>query len=193
MKPRIPQSEIYSTAIKLFAEKGYEKTTMNDIAEDLSVTKSNLYLYAENKKNLYENAIRFGLTRWHLAVNEKVKKTVGIEAKFRTLCFSAYNYLKEEGNLRKLLHRDQSIFPINSEDDRFSDINYTAMTILEDLIIEGMQQKVFRKVDHNRAARYIYSVYIMFIIKTYVKDDTTTDDNLLDTAVELNLNGLLIR
>ena len=192
MKRRIPQSEIYSTAIKLFAEKGYEKTTMESIAESLSVTKSNLYLYATNKKDLYENAIRYGLTGWHQAVNEKVKKTLGIEDKFKTLCFSAYNYLKEENNLRKLLHMDQSIFPINAEDDRFSDINYTAMTILDDLILEGMEQKIFRKVDHKEVARYIFSVYIMFIIKAYVKDDTTADDNLLETAVELNLNGLLL-
>lgn len=193
MKPRKPQSKIYQTAIKKFAEEGFEKTTMDNIAEAASMTKGNLYRYASNKKDLYENAIRYGLTQWHQAVEAEISEIENIEERFKTLCFTSYNHLKEEEDLRKLLHMDQSIFPINSEDDRFADINNTAMTILEDLIIEGIEQKIFRAVDHSKVARYIYSVYIMFIIKTYVKDDTTTDDSLLEAAVELNLNGLLMR
>lgn len=192
MKPKKPQSKIYSTAISLFAAGGYEKTTMDDIAESLSMTKGNLYLYACGKKNLYENSIRYGLKKWMKTVLIEVKKADSAEEKFKILCTTAWNYLKEDTNLRKIIQQDHSIFPIKTDDDRFSDINVTAMRVLEDVIREGVKDGTFREVNPEQAARYIYSIYIMFIIKTFVQDDSTADDSLFDTAVDFNLNGLLI-
>ena len=193
MKPKKPQSEIFDTAIRHFAESGYDKTTMEAIAEDLSMTKGNLYLYASGKRDLYESSIRYGLLKWLRTVASKIKDIENIEDRFITLCASAWGYLKTEKYLKTIIQRDQSIFPIKSDDDRFADINRIAIKLLKDLIQEGISRKIFRQVNPQKTAQYIYSVYIMFIIRTYVKSDSSADDNLFNAAIELNLNGLLIR
>ena len=193
MKPRKPQSEIYGASIRHFAENGYDKTTLDMIADSLSMGKTNLYHYADGKKDLYEKSIRYGLNEWHHAVAASIVEISRPDEKFRTMCFEAYNYLKINSAFRLMLRLDQSIFPTSTDDDRFSDINYTAMKMMEQIITEGVNKGTFRKVDPEKTARYLYSVYIMFIVKTYVKDDSSTDDDLFKTAVELNLNGLLMR
>ena len=193
MKPRISQPEIFNAALNHFAEKGFEKTTMTDIAESLSVTKGNLYLYAENKKQLYEDSIRYALTKWMNYVNYEVKKSGTVEKQFQTLCFSAYSYIRNDEYLQKIIERDPSIYPIKSDDDRFKDINDAAMQLLEKVIRNGIKEKVFRQVQPRQTALYIYSVYIMFIIKAFVQHDSTADEALFKIAVDMNLKSLLTR
>ncbi len=50
------KEEIIKTALLHFAKKGYENTSMQEIAEDLNITKPALYYHFKNKQDLY-NAI----------------------------------------------------------------------------------------------------------------------------------------
>jgi AcrR family transcriptional regulator len=45
--------QLFSTALRLFAERGYAATTMDDIAEAAGVTKPLLYQHFESKRALY--------------------------------------------------------------------------------------------------------------------------------------------
>jgi AcrR family transcriptional regulator len=47
------KKEILSAAVKLFAEKGYEYTTLDEIAEAAEFGKGTLYNYFQNKEDLY--------------------------------------------------------------------------------------------------------------------------------------------
>ncbi len=47
------KKEILSAAVKLFAEKGYEYTTLDEIAEAAEFGKGTLYNYFQNKEELY--------------------------------------------------------------------------------------------------------------------------------------------
>jgi AcrR family transcriptional regulator len=44
--------EVYQKATKLFREKGYLRTTMNDIAQELDIKKGSLYYYIKDKETL---------------------------------------------------------------------------------------------------------------------------------------------
>lgn len=43
--------------MKVFAEKGYEVTTMKDIAREMNVASGLCYHYFQNKQMLYETAV----------------------------------------------------------------------------------------------------------------------------------------
>ena len=49
---------IVKTAIKRFCHYGFHKTTMNEIAEDIKITKANLYYYFPDKPALIQEVIR---------------------------------------------------------------------------------------------------------------------------------------
>lgn len=51
-------SQIVSTAIDVFIDKGYRQTQMSDIAEAMGVAKGTLYLYVESKEALFDLALR---------------------------------------------------------------------------------------------------------------------------------------
>ncbi|WP_165973923.1 TetR/AcrR family transcriptional regulator [Marinitoga lauensis] len=52
---------IMETAKKIFYEKGYENTSMNEIARELKMAKGTLYLYFSSKKDLFFSLVYEGL------------------------------------------------------------------------------------------------------------------------------------
>lgn len=47
------RGEILEAATKVFAEKGYDRTRMADIAEQAGITKGTIYLYFTNKEDVF--------------------------------------------------------------------------------------------------------------------------------------------
>ena len=56
--PEIRRQEILDSAMKLFCEKGYEATSMADIAKDLHVVQGLCYRYFPSKQSLFETAMQ---------------------------------------------------------------------------------------------------------------------------------------
>ena len=52
------KDDICTVALHLFCEKGYNATNMSDVAEALGITRTPLYYYYKDKKNLYVEAIK---------------------------------------------------------------------------------------------------------------------------------------
>ncbi|WP_195267409.1 TetR/AcrR family transcriptional regulator [Eubacterium sp. 1001713B170207_170306_E7] len=55
--PDIRKQEILDVAMRVFAEKGYETTTMKDIAREAGVVAGLCYHYFQNKHALYQEAL----------------------------------------------------------------------------------------------------------------------------------------
>lgn len=53
------KEEIVEVALKRFCHYGFNKTTMNEIAEDMKITKANLYYYYQDKSALIRDAISY--------------------------------------------------------------------------------------------------------------------------------------
>src|SRR6478672_13889866 len=54
-------AEIYRTAAQIILRKGYDATSINDIANELGMTKAGLYHYINGKKELLFDIMNFGL------------------------------------------------------------------------------------------------------------------------------------
>ncbi len=55
--PEIRKQEIIDTAMKLFSEKGYEFTSISDIAREMNVVSGLCYRYFKSKEELYKTAL----------------------------------------------------------------------------------------------------------------------------------------
>ena len=56
-EPEERKQEIFDAALKLFGEKGYEKTTIADIAKAIGVAQGLCYRYFPSKEVLFDSAI----------------------------------------------------------------------------------------------------------------------------------------
>lgn len=188
MTERLP--EVLNASLKCFARYGYKKTTMEEIAEELGLTKGALYSYARNKKDLYQKAVAYALTKWQAKVREAVEDAGSPEEKFMTLSFKAYKYLAADHDLQNILINDPDIFPMFPKEDPFIEINENSRNMLRAVLEEGINSKIFRPLDLDSATWLLFSIYKMFIIDTYVVSDQEATEKLFKDAVDLLLYGL---
>jgi AcrR family transcriptional regulator len=73
---------IIEGAIKRFIHYGIQKTTMNEIAEDLSVSKPSLYYYFPDKSSLIEGVIEKIFSDYFEAVNKDLYTEITLEERF---------------------------------------------------------------------------------------------------------------
>ena len=57
---RSKRQAIIEAARKIFAMKGYEDTTIAEIAEDAGIAVGTVYLYFGNKRDIYTSVTRLG-------------------------------------------------------------------------------------------------------------------------------------
>ncbi|HDP25518.1 MAG TPA: TetR/AcrR family transcriptional regulator [Deltaproteobacteria bacterium] len=184
-------TRIYETALKMFAQYGYKRTRVEDIAHDLGMTKGNLYLYVKDKRDLYEKVVSHGLLHWQNQVFESISKKEDVVDQFVTLCQKSFSYLEKDVPLRTVLMNDPSIFPLSRKEDHFSEINRFSMDMLRSLLRKGIREGKFRDVDVNRVTDLLFSIYVMFIIRTYIQSEGRSIKKMFEQMIDIVLNGLL--
>ena len=190
MKPREDIETIYQTALEVFARFGFAKTTMEDIAGKLGMTKGNLYLYAKNKKDLYHKTAAYALVKWQTRVAEAVGAQSDVKQKFLTMCFKAVEYLAGDKQLRELLLRDPDIFPMFPAKDPFGEINRASVEMIRSILTQGISEKVFRLFDVDRISEVIFMIYKMFVIRMYIKTDDRMLHKMFEDTIDLCTRGL---
>ena len=68
------RNDIIDSARKFFADRDFDEVSMDEIAKDIGLGKSTLYLYFKNKEALYFAIELRGIQIWVEMVKEEVKK-----------------------------------------------------------------------------------------------------------------------
>lgn len=185
--------ELFRISLHIFGRYGYKKTTMEDIAAELGMTKSALYLYIKNKRDLYEKTVAAALERWQARVREAVSAEAEPLGKFDALADHAFLYLAEDEDLRNVLVHDPGIFPMFPAEDPYFEINERSRNMIKEILEEGVRQHVFREVDAGSTVWLFFSLYKMFIIETYVNRGKESTLDLFHHTIDLVTHGLLIK
>ena len=185
--------KIYEAALKVFAQYGYKRTRVEDVAAELGMTKGNLYLYVKNKRDLYEKAVAFGLLRWQSMVSKSIADIDDVVEQFIVMCKKSFTYLSRDVALRTILINDPSIFPLSRREDPFYEINRASIDLIRNILVKGIEQGKFREVDVDHVSELLFSIYVMFIIKTYVKSEGKSTQKMFEQGIDIVLQGLVTR
>lgn len=183
---------IYAAALKVFAQYGYKKTTVADIAATVNMTKGNLYLYAKNKKDLYRQTVSWALQKWQLRVAAAIEQEPDAKRRFEVMCFKAVEYLSKDKDFRRVLIHDPDIFPMFPETDPFEEINRNSVRMIRNILEQGIAEKQFREMNIDHASEAIFLIYKMFIIRTYIKNQNDLMRQVFAETVALFTRGLYL-
>lgn len=184
------QNEIFEAALKQFARFGYQKTTMEDVAAALGMTKGNLYFYVSGKRDLYERTVSCALQQWRETVAAAVAEVDGVVEKFSVMARLSFEYLVDHEDLRAVLMKDPGIFSLTPREDRFYGINLGAMQLIKNILVQGIDEGLFLQVDVDHTAELFFSIYIMFLIKRYVKSEGVSAERMYEEAMKIVLRGI---
>ncbi|MBR6286441.1 MAG: TetR/AcrR family transcriptional regulator [Bacteroidaceae bacterium] len=104
------KAELVDVARNLFAKKGLEETTMNDIAKASQKGRRTLYTYFKNKEDIYYAVVESELERLADQLEEVAAKNLSPEVKILEVIYTHLRLIKEavvrNGNLRAEFFRN---------------------------------------------------------------------------------------
>ncbi|MFH1214450.1 MAG: TetR/AcrR family transcriptional regulator [Candidatus Neomarinimicrobiota bacterium] len=99
----VTKDKILMTAAKLFADKGFDATSMREIAESCEVTKPALYYYFPDKKALFAEIIKTVINYSYQLLSTIEKSDIDPIAKLNTIATKQFLGIKQHPEVTKFL------------------------------------------------------------------------------------------
>jgi len=147
--------QIQEAAEKLFAEKGFHLTTVEEIAREANLAKGTIYLHFANKKDLFLSVIekklhvllekiKVGITQGK-SFSEKIRLAIGVHLKF----------LENNANFFKITQTFPEQFKKELEQkllQRVIKINSQYLALVDSLIKQGIEEGEIKNLNPRKLA-----------------------------------------
>ena len=89
------RARIMTAAEKLFSEKGYEQTTIEDISKEAEYSRRTIYAYYESKDDILHCIIEKGLQALKTDIENAANDNAGFTDAYRAVCRAMRKYRRE--------------------------------------------------------------------------------------------------
>lgn len=152
------KKKLIDVAQQLFAKKGVENTTMNDIAEASQRGRRTLYTYFSSKHDIYKAVIESELNVLYAKLEEVVLKDIPADEKLLLLTFTRLNAVKEvvtrNGTLKADFFRD--IWQVENVRKEF---DKKEIRFLEEIIRDGYIKGIFGTKNVKQTAEILHYAF----------------------------------
>ena len=160
---------LIEVARQLFARKGIENTTMNDIAEASDKGRRTIYTYFKNKREIYNAVVQSESSQMLARLQELLKQPLTPEQKLMNFIFIRFESVKEivlrNGSLRAGFFRD-----VRKVERARRSTSAPEFSILKQILSEGVQKGMFRiKHIDQTTTIMLYSLHGLDV--PYIRND----------------------
>ena len=182
------REKIIRSALKIFAQKGFFKTTVDDIAQATGVAKGTVYLYFKDKQDLYIATIDEHFSRAIAALQAIEAKATTSSERMEEIAINFIDYIKHLKTTYMLFTFEN----INLKGKTLKQMHIVIepkiqamIEIISNIIKSGIQNNEFRKVDPKVAAFYFIStIRAIFLSSFYMSDISFKTDTVLKLFFE---------
>ncbi|WP_027721351.1 TetR family transcriptional regulator [Maridesulfovibrio zosterae] len=140
---------LLASAFKVFNEKGYAKTTLQDIAEDAGVTRGAVYWHFKNKTDLFEKLFDFAFMPVRDLLFSQFDKDISPQEMLSNLMEVWISHAGIDQNFRDAFtimfnktEWSEELMPFKL---KFRNEEYKLIKKVEELIAQGMEDGTFRE------------------------------------------------
>lgn len=148
-------AQILQAAEKLFAKKGFYPTTIDEIAKEAKSAKGTIYLYFNNKEDLFFSVIETKLDLLLNKIQEAVEKPGSASQRIKTAISIHLKFLEENKNFFKVMQSFPEGLKKKLErklKGRVVEKQSRYIEILDGLIQEAIDRKEIKALDSKKLA-----------------------------------------
>lgn len=179
------KKSILEIAEKIFTQKGYSLTTMDEIAKEAQFSKATIYQYFKNKSEMFFEIIYKSFEELLQKIGKVQKMNVNAEEKLKkAIYYTGYYYytkkniarifIMEKALMRKLLHLDSKVQAPSTHHPpipgRYKAILDQIFNLWCEIIEEGIKNGEFRRVDVRQACFILGAMIRGFHFKGPVRE-----------------------
>ncbi|HZI09160.1 MAG TPA: TetR/AcrR family transcriptional regulator [Myxococcus sp.] len=175
---------ILETAARLICERGYEGTSMQEIASACRLTKAGLYHHIQNKEQLLFAIMKYGMDVFDEQILGQVRHIADPVERLRE-CMRRNIFLVTRGGSKEviiILHEHNTL---TGEPREFVDRRKKSyVRFLEETFSEAIQQGRIRAVDPTVAA-FSFLGMVLWVYKWFKPDGRLTDEQIAGQMVDM--------
>jgi AcrR family transcriptional regulator len=188
-RPSIEARErILRAAEKLFAEKGYAATSVQEITVAAAVNKALLYYYFEDKHDLYACLIDDGTTEFRQVVDGALNGPGSSAERLRRLVYDHVDLMWRRSDLLRMVHR--CLMAGDQEEFQLVEKFQATLAPLEQFFADAAASGEFRPVDPKMAARSVIGLDTGFAFCRIYQEQPFTQTEVANHVADLLLRGL---
>lgn len=166
-------------SIRLFTTKGYENTSITDLATEAKIGKGTIYSYFKTKREIF---LAFCLDELDF-INAEVARTTTDEMclldRLLAVFMGTFKFIKQNREFGRLLMRE-SFFPIDDNLEQSRKIDNLYINLLVGIFINGQKRGELRTdLELTLVTGHFYGLYIMTMSAWYTDRLRSEEDVLM--------------
>lgn len=188
------RDRILRAAEALFAERGFDATSIGEIALRAHVNRALLYYYFEHKEDLYHALLREGVEKLHAAVSRAVSVTTSVREALRGFLQEYLHIAQTHPGLVRIVYRE--IVGARREDEQSQNLVRQFMQtilLLEQVLRRGVQSGEIQPHDTTRSVYMLLGMVNVFITLSYLEQSSYSADEVVEHVLRVFFEGLTPR
>lgn len=190
-------AEILQAALEIFGERGYEATRLVDVARRAGCTKGTIFLYYENKLELFKAAVREVMLPLVLETERLVEEHRGssLELVERLLRLRWDHMMRNRlSGLVKLMLAETRTYPELARfyNDEFIERN---QALLQRVLQRGIERGELRPMDVTQVARFLVAPMMFATVWRHAFEHAVgtpgSPDDYFESSLAIMLAGLV--
>ena len=191
---QLRKTDLLSAAGHLFALKGYDRATMQDIAREAQYATGTAYLYFKDKESLYFSLLEEKISDMMSMIKEKTSAVKDVKEKFSTLICESLIFFENNQDFFHIFISETSKFRwvIDKKIDA-SELMLDLMNYIADIIKDAQQKKIIRSDFNAERIADIFTAILGTVILGLLKEKPSQFGEIKDTAgyiFDLFMNGV---
>ena len=162
------KEQILAAASRIFAQNGFRRTKIEEIADYLTVGKGTLYKYFKDKKSLFLAVFEQGISRLRQAIGTKVEPITDPPQKIAAAVRTYFEFFDNNRELIEIMMQVRSEF---KDDYRriFLAIYGDYIVKIQENLRNGIKSGIFRQLDVEKTAEAISATLQGVLQSFYVR------------------------
>ena len=148
--------KIFETSMKLFAEKGYDATSIEDITATVGVAKGTLYYHFSSKEEIFNFLVEEGMKLLQNSIDIKTSKLPNYIDKLKAIILIEIKIVFKYEDLITILL--SQFYGKEARNQKCQKHIYEYISTIEKIVKEGMEAKQIKQGDPKIIASEIYGL-----------------------------------
>ena len=179
---------IFNTAVQIFAEKGYDNTSVEEITAIAGVAKGSLYYHFEKKEDIFDMLLEEGLKLLKNNIEIKTKECKTALEKIKAITLVQIKVtVKYEAFLNVVFSQ---IWGEESKNKKCKKAVFEYIKIIEEVIKEGIKNNEFYDGNVEALASGVFGITCSSLIYRLKKNRTVNIDDVYNGFIETVVRGI---